>query len=123
MCKKEAEWVFGLADKDKDGSLDADEIASLVNNNVVLKRFIDAINGEGKIDITKWTAYIHMQYAKEPWMTARLLKNYAKQCGVDEDFEAFQKRQDEERLSMEAAHRESDLERQSSLYWKSGVRV
>jgi len=109
--RDEAEWVFGLADKDKNGTLDPEEVKGLVAKNMVLKQVLDVMDTDknGVVDMNEWLAYVKSQVDKNPKATAKLLKQYAKQCGITEDFAKVREREEEEKMAANAARRESEL--------------
>jgi len=81
--KAEAERIFKLADKDGSGFIDMRELANVRNSEEFAKTMMDAqdLNGDGKLNLQEWLAYIKGIYDKKESSCSALLKLYEKNIG------------------------------------------
>ena len=88
----EAEWVFGLADKDGAGSADVTELAELLSKSMVLRSALEPMEG-GVASLHQWLVYFKAQEAKNASAAKKLLKQLAKHLGAALEFEAWKEEQ------------------------------
>ena len=106
-----------MADKNGNGSLDVDELQSLLSKSMVLRSALDAMDtdGDSSVSSNEWLSYVKSQADKNASATKKLLRAYAKHLGADKDFDQVKEGEERKRMERIEAEGEAELRKQREI--------